>query len=134
MNRNKRVHIHIPAWVSTVYIVFSLVLVPWTLYLSLTLPAHHLSRHWDLSWVGLDIAILASLLTTGVLAFYRSRWMVISATAAGSFLLVDAWFDIISQRPGFELQEAIFLALVFEIPLAIMSYSLATKILIHNID
>lgn len=123
-----------PAWVSVVYIVFSLILVPWTLYLSVTLPTHHLSRHWDLSWVGLDIAILASLLTTGVLAFYRSRWVVMSATAAGSFLLVDAWFDIISQRPGFELQEAIFLALVFEIPLAIISYSLATKILIKNID
>ena len=134
MNKKKKVHFHIHSWIASLYIIFSLVLIPWIVYLSVSLPSRHLSNHWDISWVGLDIGIFASLFLTGILAFIKSRWMVISSTATAIFLITDAWFDIVSERPGVELSQAILLAVIFEIPLALISLSIAIRVLNHNID
>lgn len=134
MNKKNKINLKIVPWMSTIYILFSVVLVPWTIYLSISLPSRHAFRHWDVSWVGLDIGILISLLLTGIFAWVKSRWVVISATVASTLLVADAWFDIISERPGRQLNEAIILAIVFEIPLAIVSLRVAIRTLIHNID
>ena len=32
-------------------------LLPWTVYLSITLPPRHESAHWDIVWPGLDVGI-----------------------------------------------------------------------------
>ena len=120
-----RVHLSIPGWASRLYTLLGLVLVPWTVYLSVTLPKHHLSTHWDVSWTGLDIALALSLIATGLLAYARSMWLIITASTAGSLLLVDAWFDVMTEKGAFQLQQAILLALAFEVPLAFMSYYLA---------
>ena len=117
--------LRIPSWASRLYIMLGLVLVPWTVYLGTTLPEHHLSSHWDISWTGLDIGLAASLICTGVTAYAKSIWVIIAASTTGSLLLVDAWFDVMSERSAFVLHEAIILALLFEIPLALMSYYLA---------
>jgi hypothetical protein len=108
--------------------------IPWIVYISLTLPTRHLSRHWDLSWGGLDVAIFLSLLLTGIFASIRSRWIVISSATVSTLLIVDAWFDIVTQKPGTELREAIVLAVFFEIPMAIVSLIIAIRVLDHNID
>ena len=134
MNAQKKVSLSLPSWVAKLYIFLSAVLIPWTAYLSITLPTRHLSRHWDVSWVGLDIGIVLALLLTGLLAIKRSRWVVMTATVSGSFLLVDAWFDIVSERPGFQLEEAIVLAVFFELPLTIISFLIAHRVLMQNIE
>lgn len=126
------VTITIPSWASRLYIALGLILVPWTAYLSTTLPNHHLAAHWDISWTGLNIGLMLSLICTGLFAYAKSMWLIIAASTTGSFLLVDAWFDIMTERSGFQLQQAIFLALAFEIPLAIMSYYLAFHTIKRN--
>jgi len=134
MAKNKRkfhakkantITLRIPAWASRLYVVLGLVLVPWTVFLGSTLPKHHLSAHWDVSWTGLDIGLTLSLICTGLLAYAKSIWLIIAASTTGSLLLVDAWFDVMSEKSAFVLHQAIVLALLFEIPLAIMSYYLA---------
>lgn len=117
--------LQIPTWASRLYILLGLVLVPWTIYLGVTLPKHHLSSHWDVSWTGLDIGLAFSLISTGILAYKKSIWLIITASTTGSFLLVDAWFDVMSEKSAFVLHQAIVLALLFEVPLAMMSYYLA---------
>jgi hypothetical protein len=117
--------LRIPSWAAKAYVILAIVLVPWTVYLGLSLPTHHLSSHWDVSWTGLDIALSVSFLLTGLFAFLRSMWVVITASTTGSLLLVDAWFDIMSEHGGRLFHQALFAAFLFEIPLALMSYYLA---------
>lgn len=134
MRSKKKIKLYIPARVSYMYTVFAVLLVPWTIYLAYSLPTRHVERHWDVSWVGLDIAIMIVLLLTGFLAAIKSRLVIISLSATASFLLVDAWFDIISSRPGSELYQAVGLAIFIEIPLSIIGFALAYKTINRNVD
>ncbi len=127
-----RVSLSIPKWASRLYIVLGLVLVPWTVYLGATLPGRHVSSHWDISWAGLDIALAISLIATGLFAYSKSMWLIITASTAGSLLLVDGWFDVMTEKGSFQLQQAIFFALAFELPLALMSYYLAFHTIKNN--
>lgn len=128
----RKIELNIPKWVTPIFIILSLVLLPWTIYLGATLPVHHLSAHWDISWTGLDLAIFIAMLFTGIFAYLKSRLTVVSSSTVGSLLLVDAWFDVMSQRMGLQLHEAIFLAIFVEIPLSILSYYIAIKALHSN--
>jgi hypothetical protein len=125
----KAINLPIPAWAAVLYIGSSIVLIPWTVYLGASLPSHHLSAHWDVSWSGLDVGLIIMMLATGFLAYRKSRLLVITSSTVGSFLLVDAWFDVISERHVFQFYQALFLAVVFEIPIAITSYYIAYKVL-----
>lgn len=133
MEKANSAHFRIPAWAAVGYVLFSAVLIPWTVYLSLTLPRHHLSAHWDVSWAGLDVALIMALGSTGFLAWLRSKWVIVASSVAGSLLLVDAWFDVMSQRAGLQLDESLILALFVEIPLAILCFITATRVLSKNI-
>lgn len=131
-NKDTDIVLRIPSWVAKVYAMLAVVLLPWTIYLGLSLPKHHLSSHWDVSWTGLDIGLVITLLATGFFAYIRSIWVVIAAASTGSLLLVDAWFDIMSEHDGAQFHQALILAFAFEIPLAVLSYYLATHALHHN--
>ena len=132
--KQNSVHLPIPRWASFTYSLFCVVLIPWTAYLSWVLPRRHLSPHWDISWVGLDIGILLTLLATALLARRKSRWVAISATMVGTLLLADAWFDTMSSRVNRGLGQALFLALFVELPVAAMSFTIAYRVLDKNID
>lgn len=121
--------LYIPTWAARVYAMLALVLVPWTIYLGASLPRHHLSAHWNVSWTGLDVGLIVAMLATGLCAYMKSMWVVITATTAGSFLLLDAWFDVLSEHTGSLFHQAILSAMLFEVPLALMSYSLAVHAL-----
>jgi hypothetical protein len=100
-------------------------LLPWTAYLSVTLPSEHQSAHWDIVWPGFDIGIALAVGAT-VLALVRcSTYMPIFATVAGTLLLCDAWFDTLTSRPGNELAWAAVEAVVAEVPLAAFCFWLA---------
>jgi hypothetical protein len=103
----------------------ALALLPWTAYLSVTLPSEHKSVHWDIVWPGFDIAIALAVGAT-VFALVRcAAYMPIFSTAAGTLLLCDAWFDTLTSRPGTELAWATVEAVVAEVPLALFCFWLA---------
>jgi len=129
---NDYITLRIPTWVTRLYVLLAVVLLPWTIYLGLSLPRHHLSSHWDVSWTGLDIGLIFALTATGLFAYFRSIWVVIAAATTGSLLLVDAWFDVMSEHNGGAFHQALIMAFVFELPLASLSYYLASHALYHN--
>jgi hypothetical protein len=110
----------LPRWAAPLFGLVALFLVPWTLYLTFTLPSRHVTHHYDLAWVVFDIALLAAFAGTGYAALRRSEWLVAAAAATGTMLLCDAWFDVVTSQGGTELWEAIAEAAVAEVPLAVM--------------
>ena len=76
------------------FLAAGLVLIPWTIWLTLALPAHHESENWRTVWVGFDLFEAAALMTTAVTALRRSPWLAPVAAIAGTLLCVDAWFDL----------------------------------------
>ena len=95
-----------------------LVLVPWTIWLTFSLPAHHESDNWRTVWAGFDLALAGALLATAVFAVRRSPWLAPVAAVAGTLLCVDAWFDITLEFGGHHLTSAVLEAVFVELPLA----------------
>jgi hypothetical protein len=100
-------------------------LLPWTIYLSITLPAKHESVHWDIVWPGLDVGIALAVGATVVALVRLSPNLPIFATIAGTLLLCDAWFDTLTSQPGSELAWAAVEALLAELPLAAFCFWIA---------
>jgi hypothetical protein len=100
-------------------------LLPWTIYLSITLPPKHESVHWDIVWPGLDIGIALAVAATVIGLVRLSDNVPIYATVAGTLLLCDAWFDILTSKPGTELAWAAVEALIGELPLAAFCFWIA---------
>src|SRR5207253_2303103 len=68
-------------------------LFPWTLYLTFTLPARHLTPHWDVAWAGFDITEAIFALATAIALLRNSVRVGVLASITGTFLVCDAWFD-----------------------------------------
>jgi hypothetical protein len=110
----------LPRWVTPLLTLAAAGLVPWTLWLTFSLPARHVSSHYDVAWVGFDVALFAVFGTTAWSAFRRSEWLVPLAAVLGTMLVCDAWFDIVTSTGQNEQLEAILEAVFAELPLAAM--------------
>jgi len=100
-------------------------LVPWTFVLAYRLPARHTSHHWDLAWVGFDIALAAALAGTGWGVAHCATWAPSTASVAATLLLCDAWFDNVLANGRGEQVEAGLEAVLVEVPLALFCVWLA---------
>ena len=105
-------------WVPRLLALVALALVPWTLWLTFSLPSRHVAQHYDAAWVGFDIALAAAFAATAWSALRRPRWLAALAAATGTMLLCDAWFDVVTSSGGAERVEAVAEAAFAEIPLA----------------
>jgi hypothetical protein len=104
-------------WAGPLFALFALIMVPWTVYIGESLPRRQLSPHYDASWAGFDVMLLATLAATAFFALRRSRYLSMVATATAVLLVVDAWFDLMTTPSG-QLAQSIVLAAVVELPLA----------------
>jgi hypothetical protein len=107
----------VPRWVAPAFIIGSVVLIPWIVYLGFSLPARQVSIHNDVAWVGFDVFELLALGATGYLALRRSRYLALASASAATLLICDAWFDVMTSS-GHQILESIVLAAVVELPLA----------------
>jgi hypothetical protein len=105
-------------WVTLLLGLVAIGLVPWTLYLTFTLPSRHVTTHYDLAWVGFDVALACAFAATTLAALRRSHWLVPLAAVTGTMLICDAWFDVVTSQSGSEMWEAIAEAVLAELPLA----------------
>jgi hypothetical protein len=62
-------------WAGPLFALFSLIMVPWTVYIGESLPRRQLSPHYDMSWAGFDVLLLAALASTAYFALRRSRYL-----------------------------------------------------------
>jgi hypothetical protein len=107
-----------PRWAAPLFAGMALVLVPWIGYLVVSLPPHVSFRHYNVSWVGFDLLLLAALARTAWLAYRHSRRVALPAVVTATLLVVDAWFDVTSAHRGGPFVEALLLAVLVELPLA----------------
>jgi uncharacterized membrane protein len=105
-------------WVPRLLALVAVGLVPWTLYLTFTLPSRHVTQDYDLAWVGFDIALAAAFAATAWSAVRQPQWLMAFAAALGTMLLCDAWFDVTTSAGGTERLEAVLEAIFAELPLA----------------
>ena len=113
-----RLRIPLPRWVAALLALVAVALVPWTLYLTLSLPSRHVTYHYDLAWVGFDIALACSFAATAWATLRGSQWLVPLAAVTATMLCCDAWFDVVTSQSGGELWEAVAEAALAELPLA----------------
>jgi hypothetical protein len=109
------------------FVLLSVLLVPWTVFIAVALPSRQLSSNYDIAWAGFDVFLCAGLAGTGYFALRRSRWLPAAAAATGTLLVVDAWFDLVTSPSGRDLALAIVLAAVVEVPLAVLCFFLARQ-------
>src|SRR5689334_24380541 len=103
-------------------------LLPWTAYLSATLPSEHVAHHWRVAWIGLDLAEAAALVATSVALLRQSPAVTVLASIAGTLLVCDAWFDVVTAEPGGELAWALAFAFLAELPLAALCFWIAFEV------
>ena len=113
-------------WLLLVIGGVAVALLPWTAYLSATLPSKHLTQHWDIAWAGLDLFEAVALVSLFVAMVRRSPFVPMFAAVGGTALLCDAWFDLTTSGRGF--YWALAEALGAELPLAALCFWLAFEV------
>jgi len=111
---------HVPRWMAVALSLAAVGLVPWTLWLTFSLPSRHVSHHYDVAWVGFDIGLAAAFGATAWAAFRASTWLLPFSAVTGTMLLCDAWFDVVTSGGGGERAEAVLEATFAELPLALL--------------
>jgi hypothetical protein len=104
--------------VLTVLVVGVFAEIIWTIYLGWRLPRHYVAHHWDLAWVGLDVAEIFLLLGAAWAAWRRRALLILFAIASATLLLIDAWFDVTTAGHGDFLQ-SLLVAIFAEVPSAL---------------
>jgi hypothetical protein len=95
----------------------AIALIPWIVYLAVTLPENYPAQNWRATWVGFDILLLIFMIATAVLGFLRHRLLTLFAFTTGVLLICDAWFDVMTARRG-DVFVSVLTAALGELPLA----------------
>lgn len=104
----------------------------WTIYVGLELPGHYVAVHWDIAWVGMDVSQVIMLSLCAWAAWRRHPMMVMFATAGGTLLMLDAWFDVTTSR-RVDILQGVLLAVLVEIPSALVLYWVAYRGIRHTL-
>lgn len=115
----------LPRGVLIFFAAAAFLLVPWSILLWHSLPTDHLDSHWNLAWSGFDISLVLSLGLTALLGLFRSGWVIVTASMAGTLLLMDAWFDCLTAKQGWESGLSLFSAAFIEVPISLLAFWLA---------
>jgi hypothetical protein len=107
----------LPRWITGLLALTAIALVPWTLWLTFSLPSRHVTTHYDAAWVGFDIGLFCAISLTAWAAYRNSIKLVPFAAATCALLIADAWFDVETSLPGERLEAALEAGLA-ELPLA----------------
>lgn len=106
----------------------SIAMIPWLVYLSLTLPENYVAHNWPATWVGFDILLVAFMVATAVLGYLRRQLLLFTAFTSGVLLICDAWFDLMTAGPN-DLWLSVVTAFGIELPLAIFMITGAQRIM-----
>lgn len=108
-------------------------MVPWIVYLAISLPKNYQAANWKVLWVGFDAALVAVLLSTALTAWWRKQIVAPLVLVAATLLLCDAWFDVVTSfgRPGGWI--SIVTAICAELPVAFAFLWLFRQIVLGTI-
>lgn len=114
-------------WVPVLYLGVAAALIPWTVYLGLTLPERQVTSHYRAVWVGYDIVLILVLARIGWFAARRDPRVVLTATAGATLLVADAWFDVMTAATPGGRAGALLEAVLLELPGAVLCAVLARR-------
>ena len=103
-------------------------LIPWIVYLSITLPDRYIANNWIATWVGFDTLLLLFMASTAVLGLLRRQLLILAAFTTGVLLVCDAWFDVMTAAPA-DRWLSVLTATLGELPLAAVLITGALRIL-----
>jgi hypothetical protein len=106
----------------------SIGMIPWLVYLALTLPDSYVAHNWLVTWVGFDILLVGFMIATAVFGFLRRQVLLFFAFTSGVLLICDAWFDLMTAGPN-DIWLSLVTALGIEVPLAIFMIRGAQRIM-----
>ncbi|MFK0158686.1 hypothetical protein ACIQVK_42285 [Streptomyces sp. NPDC090493] len=111
------------------FVLCVFVLVPWTVYLAVSLPDRFEARYWPMVWVGFDVMLLVSLVGAGLAVWLRRQVLVPMSFVAAALLVCDAWFDVSLSWGRADVWESIASAVLVELPLAFLLVMRARRVL-----
>lgn len=94
-----------------------LALIPWIVFLAVSLPDSYLVSNWRTIWIGFDAVLVALMAATAYLGSRRRVFVVLTAFATAVMLICDAWFDINTAGPE-DFWRSVLVAVFAELPLA----------------
>lgn len=106
----------------------SIAMIPWLIYLAMTLPDSYIARNWVLTWVGFDVLLVGFMVATAILGYLRRRILMLAAFTSGVLLICDAWFDLMTAGPN-DIWLSLVTALGIEVPLAVFMIRGAQRIM-----
>jgi hypothetical protein len=110
----------------TALVVGAFIEILWTIYLGWRLPRHYVAHHWDLAWVGLDVAEILMLLGSAWAAWRRRAVLILFAVVSATLLLLDAWFSVTTAGHG-DFRESVLVSIVLEVPSALVLLWIARR-------
>jgi hypothetical protein len=109
-------------------------LAGWIAILILTLPGRYTSTDWRAVWVGLDIAELLGFAATAWAAWHQRQIVIFFMITTGTLLLCDAWFDLALDYGSNGFTVSVLSAILAEIPLAILLFAGARRLVRVTIE
>jgi hypothetical protein len=103
-------------------------LAGWIAVLILYLPGRYTSSDWRAVWVGLDIAELLGFAATAWAAWHQRQVVIFLMVMTGTLLLCDAWFDLALDYGSSGFTESILSAVLAEVPLALLLFTSARRL------
>jgi len=103
-------------------------LAAWIGILLLTLPGRYTSSDWRGAWVGLDIAELAGFAATAWAAWHQRQLLIFFMIITGTLLVCDAWFDVALDYGSRDFTMSLVSALAVELPLALLLFRGARRL------
>ena len=100
--------------------VGAVVLLPWIVVLSATLPMTTSVGAWRLAWVGFDVALTVGLALSAWSVWRRRQLALIALAVTATLVACDMWFDVCLSWGTAEQGVAIVTAVVVELPLLVI--------------
>lgn len=110
------------------YTMAGVALIPWTVYLAVTLPRRDVATHYRGAWVGFDVLLAGTIIVTAYFAFRVDSRVQLPATATATLLVVDAWFDVMTAAGRDARGVALVMAVCIELPAAGFSLWLVRRV------
>jgi uncharacterized membrane protein HdeD (DUF308 family) len=131
--RLRGLHLHLSLsrraqFVSLFFLIGALALIPWTFFLVFSLPPRYDADHWRLLWTGFDASLIGVLLLAAWAAWYRRQILEAIAVVAGTLLLCDAWFDMVTSFGHRDEWLTLLTGFGVEVPLGIFFFWLYRRI------
>jgi len=121
------------ARLATLILIVAAGLAPWTIFLGLTLPPKYNAGHWNVLWTGFDVALVCVLGYAAWAAWFRRQILATTAIVAGTLLLCDAWFDIVTSIGHRDQWLTLLTGFGGELPLAVFFFWLYRRIVLSTL-